>query len=340
MPSPAAAGGKASTEYRAHPVLPGPGRDRARGRGLPAPGGLQHARQPAVRRPAIRSGRFFMRVHFGDGARLAGDLRVPARRFRPGGRRVRHGVGAARHRRPAAGADHGVQGRALPERPAVPARGRLAAHRRRRRSSRNHPDLAPLAAALRHRRSSTCRSRPATQGPQRPRGACSTWSSELAASTSWCWPATCRSCPPDLCAQAGRPRHQHPPLVPAQLQGRPAVPPGARARREADRRDRALRDGRPGRGPDHRAGGRPGRPLRTARRTSRPSAATSSAGRSPAPCAGTPSTASCSTAAAPSSSAKPAPGASSMPVLAAGAAGYTILAPASVPQENLRLTAR
>jgi len=29
-----------------------------------------------------------------------------------------------------------------------------------------------------------------------------------------------------------------------------------------------------------------------------------------------------------------------VPVLAAGAAGYTILAPASVPQENLRLTAR
>ena len=35
---------------------------------------------------------------------------------------------------------------------------------------------------------------------------------------------------------------QHPPLVPAELQGRPALPPGLRPRREAGRRHRALRD--------------------------------------------------------------------------------------------------
>jgi predicted amino acid-binding ACT domain protein len=46
------------------------------------------------------------------------------------------------------------------------------------------------------------------------------------------------------------------PLVPAELQGREAVPPGARAGREADRRDGALRHRGPGRGADHRAGGR------------------------------------------------------------------------------------
>ncbi len=42
--------------------------------------------------------------------------------------------------------------------------------------------------------------------------------------------------------QARRPRDQHPPLVPAELQGRQAISPGLRARRQADRRDRALRD--------------------------------------------------------------------------------------------------
>ena len=35
--------------------------------------------------------------------------------------------------------------------------------------------------------------------------------------------------------------HQHPPFVPAGLQGRAALPPGPRARRQADRRHRALR---------------------------------------------------------------------------------------------------
>ena len=56
------------------------------------------------------------------------------------------------------------------------------------------------------------------------------------------------------------PGDQHPPLVPAELQGRQALPPGLRPRREADRGDGALRDRRPRRGPDHRAGRDPRRP--------------------------------------------------------------------------------
>ncbi|CAM5480542.1 Formyltetrahydrofolate deformylase [Streptomyces glaucescens] len=65
----------------------------------------------------------------------------------------------------------------------------------------------------------------------------------------------------DLCKQlSGRIINIH--QLPAELQGREAVPPGARARGEADRRDRALCDGRPRRGADHRAGGRAGRPRR------------------------------------------------------------------------------
>ena len=56
------------------------------------------------------------------------------------------------------------------------------------------------------------------------------------------------------------PGDQHPPLVPAQLQGRTALPPGLRARREADRGHRPLRHRRPRRGADHRAGRHPRRP--------------------------------------------------------------------------------
>jgi hypothetical protein len=50
--------------------------------------------------------------------------------------------------------------------------------------------------------------------------------------------------------------HQHPPLVPAGVHGQQAVSPGAQPRREADRRDGALRHDRPRRRPDHRPGRR------------------------------------------------------------------------------------
>ena len=71
--------------------------------------------------------------------------------------------------------------------------------------------------------------------------------------------------------------HQHPPQLPARLQGRQALSPGACARREDDRRDRPLRHRRPRRRADHR----PGRRARSAMPT-RPTiwsarAATSSA---------------------------------------------------------------
>jgi formyltetrahydrofolate deformylase len=46
-----------------------------------------------------------------------------------------------------------------------------------------------------------------------------------------------------------RPHHQHPPLLPALVQGCQALPPGPRPRREADRRHRPLRHPRPRRGP-------------------------------------------------------------------------------------------
>jgi formyltetrahydrofolate deformylase len=60
------------------------------------------------------------------------------------------------------------------------------------------------------------------------------------------------------------PRDQHPPQLPARLQGRPPLPPGAPPRRQADRRHRTLRDGGSGRRPDHRTGRRAGRPSSSA----------------------------------------------------------------------------
>ena len=47
---------------------------------------------------------------------------------------------------------------------------------------------------------------------------------------------------PELCDALAGPRDQHPPQLPAQLQGRQALPPGAPARGQDHRRHRALRD--------------------------------------------------------------------------------------------------
>ena len=71
------------------------------------------------------------------------------------------------------------------------------------------------------------------------------------------------------------PRDQHPPFLPAELRRCAALSPGARARRQADRRHRPLRDARPRRGTDHRAGRRARRPRHVGRRVHRASAAIS-----------------------------------------------------------------
>ena len=56
---------------------------------------------------------------------------------------------------------------------------------------------------------------------------------------------------------AGGPGHQHPPFVPARLQGRAPLSPGLRTRRQTDRGHRALRDRGSGRRPHHRTDGGP-----------------------------------------------------------------------------------
>ena len=59
---------------------------------------------------------------------------------------------------------------------------------------------------------------------------------------------------------------QHPPQLPPRLRRRRPLPPRPRARGEADRRHRPLRDRGARRGADHRPGRDPGQPPRRARR--------------------------------------------------------------------------
>ncbi len=74
---------------------------------------------------------------------------------------------------------------------------------------------------------------------------------------------------------------QHPPFLPARLRRRRPVPAGARARSQADRRDRALRHRAARRRADHRPGRRARRPPSERRRPRARRAATSSAWCSP-----------------------------------------------------------
>ena len=123
----------------------------------------------------------------------------------------------------------------------LPARWRSSSATTRiwRRSRRTSASVsrcsrsAPRTSASRRRARSRC-----------SRSSASIWS---------CSRATCRSSR-RVHRALPAPDHQHPPLVPAGVRRRQALPPGLRARRQADRRHRALRDQGARRGPDHRAG--------------------------------------------------------------------------------------
>ena len=130
-----------------------------------------------------------------------------------------------------------VDVRSLPGRPALPARlgelnmdvvGIVSNHPRRTLPQSESGDIPyhhlPVTATPSRRRRRNLRL-VEESGPN--------WS---------CWRATCRSCP-TTCRVALGALHQHPPLVPARLQGREALPSGPCARGEDDRRDGALRDG-------------------------------------------------------------------------------------------------
>ena len=121
------------------------------------------------------------------------------------------------------------------------------------------------------------------------------------ASTSSCSRATCRSSAAS-CSTRSTPRDQHPPLLPAGVRRREPLRAGQAARRQADRRDRALRHRGARRGADHRAGHRARDPPRRRRRADGASAPTSSARCSRVPCSGTAKTACCARARRPSCS--------------------------------------
>ena len=73
--------------------------------------------------------RFFMRVHVAVARPSRRHGRGAARRLRAGRRALRDDLAPVGPRRPLPDADHGVEVRALPQRPAVPLEHRLAADR-------------------------------------------------------------------------------------------------------------------------------------------------------------------------------------------------------------------
>ena len=269
---------------RADPDLRRPAGDRARGVGLPGRPPRQHRREPAVPRPAW-SERFFMRVRFEGTARAAGPRRRSAADFAAVA--ARFGMQwelwdtAAPYRTLLMVSQHlhclndllfrwstGSLNIEIPAivSPTTATRKRLAdTYGLEFHHIPVTPDTKPEAERRLAELADDARRRPDRAGPLH---------------------ADPQRRPVPALVGAD---HQHPPLVPAELQGRQALPPGLRARGEAGRRDRPLRHRRPRRGPDHRAGRAPGRP-QPRRRTSwsRP-AATSRRRCSPAPSAGTPS---------------------------------------------------
>lgn len=126
----------------------------------------------------------------------------------------------------------------------------------------NHTSLEPVVAAhgvpFHHVPFPAPATRPASRA-RSPRSRRSASSSTPTTPTRSCSPASCRSCP-HTCARPGPGGRS----TSTTASCRPSPGRGPTTKRtgagEADRRDLSLRDRRPRRGPDHRAGRRPRRP--------------------------------------------------------------------------------
>ncbi|CAA9399873.1 MAG: Formyltetrahydrofolate deformylase, partial [uncultured Ramlibacter sp.] len=211
---------------------------------LPARTRRQHRGGGAIQRPG-----YGPLLHAGAVRVRPGQFRGPETAVAVVRRPLWHDLEAPCEARADAHRDPGEQGRPLPERPAVSLEERAAASGDRRHRLQP-PRLLPARRQLQ-------RAVPPRAGDRRHQGAgggAPVRGDRVGEGGTGGAGALHADPVGGAVPQAGRARHQHPPQLPAELQGRQAVLPGARPRREADRRHRALRHRRPGRGPDHRAG--------------------------------------------------------------------------------------
>src|SRR6187402_104244 len=226
-----------------HAGLRRPARDRACGQRRDRRGRRQHHRVAAVLQ---RRHRHVLHAPAGR------DLRDP-RRVRGGAgtgdRAVRDAVAARSGGPAAAHPGAGIHGGPRRQRPAVPA-ARGSAPGRHPAGAREPSRPRPAGGVLRRAVRVDAGHRPRAEGRLRAPGSRRGRRARHRAGGA-------RPLHADPVAGAvrrpGGPDHQHPSLLPAGLQGRQPLQAGARPRREADRRHRALRHERPRRGPDHRA---------------------------------------------------------------------------------------
>ena len=189
---------------------------------IPGRARRQHPREPAVRRPRDRP-----LLHADRRSRsptAASDAEHAARRPSPPiAEAVRHelravgGPGAVPH------ADHGLQAAALPQRPAVPARAPARCRSRSRRSS----PTTPTPSRWRGTTASPFHHIPVTPDTKPEAEAellelVDELGIDLVVLARYMQVLS-----DDLCRHARGAGDQHPPLVPAELQGRQALPPGA-----------------------------------------------------------------------------------------------------------------
>ena len=190
--------------------------------GLPGRARRQHRGEPAVRRPRRAAG-------------SSCGCSSTARRRRPRSSRCARrsprwpsAFGMTWEllggRRAVPDADPGLEVRPLPQRPAVPL------EQRARCRSTSPASCPTTATASRWPRRTACRSTTSRSTPETKAEAEATAARRSSTTLDVDLVVLARYMQvlsDETCRRAGGPGDQHPPLVPAELQGRPALPPGA-----------------------------------------------------------------------------------------------------------------